>query len=141
MSPVSVAFRSTRGESFGLRGSLRHRRLSGHHRKLRAALAAAAILAQVHLFFVVELHHHDAPLVFSGGQSKATVQLAQFKASAKSDVICAACMLCRQGAIRPASSTLLPSRDLVAQNLSLRETFKYARLLPSRVTSRAPPLS
>jgi hypothetical protein len=90
---------------------------------------------------VVELHHHEAPLVFSGGQSKATAELAQCQASAKSDVICAACMLCRQGAIRPASSTLLPSRDLVAQKLSLREAFNFACLLPSRLTSRAPPLS
>ena len=120
---------------------MRHRRLSGHYCKLRAALVAAAILAQVQFFFVVELHHHEAQLVFSGGQCKAAVQLAQCKAPAKSDVICAACMLSRQGAIRPAGSTLLPSRDLVAQNLTLRETFKYARLLPSPVTPRAPPLS
>ena len=99
------------------------------------------MLAQLHLFFVVELHHHEAPLLFSGGQSKATAELAQCQASAKPDVICAACMLCRQGAVRPASSTLLPSRDLVAQKLSLREASKFARLLPSQLTSRAPPLS
>ena len=120
---------------------MRYRRLSGHDRKLRAVLVAAAIVAQVHLFFVVELHHHEAQLVLPGGKSKATAQLAQCQASAKSDVICAACVLCRQGAVRPASSTLLPSRDLAAQKLSLREAFKFARLLPSRVTSRAPPLS
>jgi len=118
-----------------------HRRLSGHYRKLRAALVAAAILAQVHLFLVVELHHHEAQLVFSGGQSKAEAQMAECQASAKPDVNCAACMMCRQGAVRPASSTLLPSRDPVARKLSLREAFKFARLLPSRLTSRAPPLS
>ena len=118
-----------------------HRRLSGHYRKLRTALVAAAILAQVHLFFVVELHHHDAQLLFSGGQSKATAQLAQCHAAAKSHVICAACMMCRQGAVRPASSKPLPSRFPVAQKLSLREAIKFARLLPSRLTSRAPPLS
>jgi hypothetical protein len=89
----------------------------------------------------VELHHHEAPLIFSGSQSKATAQLAQFQASAKPDVICAACMLSRQGAIRPASSTSLPSRDWVAQELSLREASKFARLLPSPLTSRAPPLA
>ena len=120
---------------------MHHRRLSGHYPKLRAALVAAAMVAQVHLFFVVELHHHEAQLVFSGGQSKGTAQLAQYQASAKSDVLCAACMMCRQGAIQPASSTPLPSRDLVAQKLSLREACKFARLLPSLVTSRAPPLS
>ena len=118
-----------------------HRGLPGHSRKLRAALVAAALVAQVHLFFVVELHHHEAQLVFSGVQSKATIRLAQGQASAKPDVICAACMLCRQGAIRPASSTLLPSRDLVVQKLSLTETFRFARLRLSQVTSRAPPLS
>ena len=120
---------------------MRYRKLPGHYRKLRAALVAAAIVAQAHLFFVVELHHHEAQLIFSGGQGKATAQLAQHQAPAKSDVICAACVLCRQGAVRPASSTLLPSRDAVAQNLSFRQTFKFARSLPSRLTSRAPPLS
>lgn len=117
------------------------RRLSGHYRKLRAALVAVALIAQVHLFVVVELHHHDIQFVPSPGQGQATAQLTQYQSPPKSDVICAACMLCRQGAVRPASSAVLPSRDLVAQKLCLTEAFKFARFLPSRLSSRDPPLS
>jgi len=99
-------------------------------------------MAQLHLFFVVELHHHEGQLVFPGGQGRATKHLAQYQAAPRCDVICAACLMCRQGSVRPAISALPPCRDSIAQKLSLRrEAFKLARLLPSRLSSRAPPIS
>jgi hypothetical protein len=95
----------------------------------------------LHLFFVVELHHHEGQFAVSEGRGQATAHLAQYQAAPKSDVICAACMMCRQGAIRPATSTLPPRRDSIAQKLSLTEAFEFGCLLPSRLSSRAPPLS
>jgi len=118
------------------------RGLSLHQRKLGALLAGAAIVAQLHLFFVVELHHHEGQLAFPAGQGQAARHLVQYQAAPKCDVICAACMMCRQGSVRPATSKLPLYRDSLAQKLSpRREAFKFARLLPSRLTSRAPPLS
>ena len=112
-----------------------------NHRKLRVALVGAAILAQIHLFFVVELHHHGAQFDLSGGQGQVKAQLTQCQASPKPDAICDACRLCRQGAVQLASSARLPFRDSVASELPAIEACKFARLSPSRVSSRAPPLS
>ena len=112
-----------------------------HHRKLRAVLVGAALLAQIHLFFVVELHHHGAQFDISGGQGQVKAQLTQCQASPKSEAICDACLVSRQGAAQLASSTCLPSRDSVALGLPSTEFSEIARLLPSSAPSRAPPLS
>jgi len=112
-----------------------------NHRKLRVALVGAAILAQIHLLFVVELHHHGAQLDLSGGQGQVTAQLTQCQASPKPDAICDACRLCRQGAVQLASSARVPFRGSVASELPATQARKFARLLPSRLSSRAPPLS
>ena len=124
-----------------LRAGLSPHRLSGNRRRFRAALAVAAFLAQVHLFFVVELHHHEGRLVLSERQGQVAAHLAKYQAAQKCDVICAACMMCRQGAVRPATSTLPPCRDSTAQKVSLIKTFKFSSSQPSRLSSRAPPLS
>jgi len=134
-----VVFASTTGQFPVIRAALRG--LSHHRRKLQAVLAEAALVAQLHLFFVVELHHHEGQLVFPEGQGQATTHLAQYQAAPKSDAFCAACTMCRQGAVRPATSILPPSRDSLEQKLPLTEAFKFSRLLPSRLSSRAPPLS
>jgi len=120
----------------------KRRTRSVQNRGLRVVLIGAAIVAQLHLFFVVELHHHGSgELALSGGQGRVSGRQAQWQACPEPNAICGACRVCRQGAVQLARSTRLPSTDSVALPFLVTEAVKFARLLPSRLSSRAPPLS
>ena len=111
----------------------------GKSRKVRAALVGVAILSQLHLFFVVDLHDHrsQSPLP----QSPVSAEWSQGHVSSAPDPICAACRVSQQGALQAADAVWLPSRDAVTQKLSAAEHPKFARRVPSPLSSRAPPLS
>ena len=125
----------------GARGASSHNMVVVQSRKLRAVLIGAAILAQLHLFFAEQLHHHGDQLALSGGQGQVTAQQTQLQSSPKPDPICEACRICLRGAVQLASPIRLPSIDSVALEFPVAEASKFARLLPSRLSSRAPPLS
>ena len=110
-------------------------------RGLRAALIGAAIVAQLHLFLVVELHHHGVQVPLSGGQGEVSAQLRQWHSSPEPDPICSACRVSRLGAVQLNSATPLPSPSYSSRKLLLSEAPQFAWRFPSRLSSRAPPLS
>jgi hypothetical protein len=112
-----------------------------HKRNLRSCLIGAAILAQLHLFFVVDLHHHGRLQPFDGGKSQASADLTQWHSSPAPNPICTVCRVSQQGAVQLASATPLPSRDSLTQRVPAQQTLNFIRRLPSRLSSRAPPLS
>jgi hypothetical protein len=111
------------------------------NRGLRAAVVLVSILAQLHLLFVVELHHHGDQFSLLGGRAQVSVQLSQWHSSSKPDPICDACQVARQGVVQPSSGTPLLGPDDSARKLELSEVLQFAWRSPSRLSSRAPPLS
>ena len=111
------------------------------NRGLRALVVLVAILAQLHLFFVVELHHHGNQFSLGGGQGYVSAQLRQWHSSPKPDPICGVCQVARHGATQPGSRTLLLGPDDSARKLEISETLQFAWRSSSRLSSRAPPLS
>ena len=111
------------------------------NRGLRAAVVLVAILAQLHLFLVVELHHHGNQFSLSGDRAQVSVQLGQRHLSPKPDPLCGACQVARHGAVRPIAGTPLVGPDDSARKLEPSESLQFARRLPSRLSSRAPPFA
>jgi hypothetical protein len=111
------------------------------NRGLRAAVVLVAILAQLHLFFVVELHHHGDQFSLSGGCAQVSVQLRQWHSSPKPDPICGVCQVARHGVVQPIGGTPLLAPDDSTRKLELSESLQFAWRSPSRLSSRAPPLS
>jgi predicted alternative tryptophan synthase beta-subunit len=69
---------------------------------LREVLVWAAVLVQVHLFFVGELHRHSVADLLSGIQAQAREGVGSAKATPDNNPLCAACQIARQGSIHPA---------------------------------------
>lgn len=111
------------------------------NRGLRAAVVLVAILAQLHLLFVVELHHHGDQFSRSGERAQVSVQLRQGHSSSKSDPICDACQVARHGTVQPNGATPLLAPDESTRKLELSEALQFAWRSPSRLSSRAPPHS
>jgi len=69
---------------------------------LRQLMVWAAVLVQVHLFFVVELHHHILADPLSGIQGPVREGAGSAKATPDNNPLCAACQIARQGSVHPA---------------------------------------
>jgi len=73
---------------------------------LRELMVWAAVLVQVHLFFVGELHRHSVADLVSGIQGQARAGVGSAKATPESKPLCAACQIARQGSVHPAPQSL-----------------------------------
>lgn len=69
---------------------------------LRKLMVWAAILVQVHLVFVGELHRHLVTDPLSGIQGQAREGVGVAPATADNNPLCAACQIVRQGSVQPA---------------------------------------
>ena len=69
---------------------------------LRELLVWAAVLVQVHLFFVVELHRHILADPLSGFQGPVREAVGRAQATPDNNPLCAACQIARQGSVHPA---------------------------------------
>jgi hypothetical protein len=111
----------------------------GENRKLRAALVGAAIVVQLHLLFVVNLHDHGSRCPFP--RTFASAELTQWHASPAPDLICAACRVSQQGALQLANATPLLCRDVLAGKLLVYGRLQVLSRFFAPLASRAPPLS
>jgi len=73
---------------------------------LRESMVWAAVLVQVHLFFVAELHHHILADPLSGMQGQAREGVGSAKVTPDDSPFCAACQIARQGSVHPAPQSL-----------------------------------
>jgi hypothetical protein len=69
---------------------------------LRELMVWAAVLVQVHLFFVGVLHRHLVADPLSGIQGQARETIGSTQATPDSNPLCAACQIARQGSVHPA---------------------------------------
>jgi hypothetical protein len=69
---------------------------------LRELMVWAAVLVQVHLFLVGELHRHIGADPLSGIQGQARQSVGPAQATADNNPLCAACQIARQGSVHPA---------------------------------------
>lgn len=108
---------------------------------LRELMVWAAVLVQVHLFFVGELHHHIVAGSLSGIQEQARDSLRSAQAATDNNPLCAACQIARQGSLHPAPQTLgvlLLSEE--RSNFSLPALY-FPSILQVPPSGRDPPLS
>src|SRR5579864_6351096 len=110
-------------------------------RRLRFVVAGATAVLQLHLFFVVELHNHNGQAEPVAGQSKTSVQSAQWQNSSAPDPICSACRISHQGALQLPGVSRLATRDSVAGNVRPPEALKFYQRFRTELSSRGPPLS
>jgi len=103
----------------------------------RVLTAVATGILQLHLFFVMELHHHSGE---PSSLSNHTVQTG-FQASPGADQPCPACQMARQGSISSAGHVLSPVRLNEVGNLPLEFPGKISNHSKERPYGRAPPLS
>ena len=73
---------------------------------LRKLMVWAAVLVQVHLFFVGELHRHLVADPVSGIQGPAREGVGPAQATPDNNPLCAACQIVRQGSVHPAPQSL-----------------------------------
>src|SRR5205823_12097340 len=109
-------------------------------KRAKTAIACAAVLLQLHLVLVLEIHRHSLdPANVSGSQRHALGRVTPTSDSNPLD--CPSCQIARHGAVQPAAfSTVFAI---------LSETAKVHQVLPIRPLSpglfvspgRAPPLS
>ena len=75
-------------------------------RLLRESMVWAAVLVQVHLFFVAELHRHGVADPLSGIQGQVREGVGPAKATPDNNPLCPACQIARQGSVHPAPQSL-----------------------------------
>ena len=105
-------------------------------RLARVLIAVATGVLQLHLFFVMELHHHEselAPYSNSDGQIG-------FHAIQDAGPPCPACQMARQGSIYPTTFVARPIRLNEVRVLSAVAPSKFSTLPKQRPSGRAPPL-
>lgn len=100
----------------------------------------AAVLLQLHLFFVVEIHNHKADSICGAMPSQlATIQPQPPANSPSVAQFCAACQIARQGLVGPPRNTLaalrLPEFNSRPQHVNL---FPFSGFR-FRLTGRSPP--
>jgi len=111
------------------------------HRIRRVSLVALGVLAQLHLFLVVQLHHHKvAPVAQVYGQPFST-GVAQQHTSAPADPVCPACQISHRSAIYPAVVANVPFTAGPARTLAPSSKITVPQTAALFSYGRAPPLS
>lgn len=82
---------------------MNHRSPSRRH-KSHLATAWLAALLQVHLFFILQLHHHRENYDAFAGADQTSAELRFQTLQPGSNPICMACQIARQAAVQPASA-------------------------------------
>jgi len=109
-----------------------------HSRRMaRLLIAVATGVLQLHLFFVMELHHHESE---QSPFSSSDIQTG-FHAVSADGQPCPACQMARQGSIYPTSIVARPIRLNEFRVLSIPTPSKFSNLPKERPSGRAPPLS
>jgi hypothetical protein len=98
----------------------KHRRLGRPHGNIWFAGLWMAVLLQVHIFFVLQLHQHRVALE-SISQSNSAGAIPSLHAIG---LLCPACQIARHGIVHPTGETLLSGRFL--------ETERVPGLSPTR---------
>ena len=104
----------------------------------------AAVVVQLHLLVVQDLHHHDAqgppgdsrqacPLTASGGPQ---IQVALSQGSP----LCAACQITRNGSVRVQLSNLTPFQSVQFGAVALPSALDFHPVPQLILTGRDPPL-
>jgi hypothetical protein len=108
-----------------------------HSRRMaRLLIAVATGVLQLHLFFVMELHHHESgPFPYSSSDN-----LTGFHSVSVDGQPCPACQMARQGSIYATSFVARPIRLNEIQVLSIQTPSKFSNLPKERPSGRAPPL-
>src|SRR5579862_1347307 len=102
----------------------------------RFTIIAVACLAQLHLFFVVQLHQHGSgPFPFSSRDLPVGFHDVQ-----DSGPPCPACQMARQGSIYPSTFVVRPIRLDELRVISAVNPSKFSFLPKERPLGRAPPL-
>jgi hypothetical protein len=78
------------------------------HRTCRAVTAGAAILVQLHLFFILQLHGHGSLTLLETYSISRRARHAQVEALEKPEPFCPACQIARHGSVYPAPSAVGP---------------------------------
>lgn len=111
-------------------------RTRSHRQLTRALVAVAAGLLQLHLFMVMELHHHQTEVPATSRHSvRATLESSQ-----GADTPCPACQIARQGSVNapPQGLALVePSKTL---SVSPARPVRYSDLPKARPSGRDPPV-
>ena len=102
----------------------------------RVLIAVASGVLQLHLFFVMELHHHESE---SSPLSSPDVQIG-FHGTQAPGPPCPACQMARQGSIYPSTFVTRPIRLNEVRVLSAVAPSKFSNLPKERPSGRAPPL-
>jgi hypothetical protein len=110
-----------------------------HYRRRRIAAVAIAIFAQLHLFFVLELHHHGADFVpFAQPNAASSIQK-HHQSGPVDDPACPACHICRQGSVQAQVASPVPSLSLEVQRVVLAPAVRFCSRFPVLVCGRSPP--
>src|SRR5260370_29069401 len=115
------------------------RKLARSHsrRMARLLIAVATGVLQLHLFFVMELHHHESgPYPFSSSDVRTG-----FHAVLEDGQPCPACQMARQGSIYPTSFVARPIGLNEFRVLPVTTPSKFSNLPKERPSARAPPHS
>src|SRR5579863_343682 len=115
------------------------RKTNPRHRQLpRLLMAVATGVLQLHLFFVIELHHHGAGSLLL--QSNDRVQLGYYPVQ---DAVptCPACQMARQGSVYPATRGSIPIRLDEVRVVSAISPVTFSYLQKEPPSGRAPPIS
>jgi hypothetical protein len=100
-----------------------------------------ALLAQVHLCFVLELHHHEIDALVSGTPRPAGLQGVQMQALPAPTPPCPVCHVARQGSIPGASAIVTPLLAPAVGAAPTPTTPHYSLLAANNLATRDPPLS
>jgi hypothetical protein len=95
------------------------------HRTVHLLTAWFAVLVQLHIFLVLELHHHLLGSRFLRDAATASTSLAKSRSAPAPRPICPACQVARQGSIQPAVEGLA--------SLSLQALWAALPAVPSSI--------
>jgi hypothetical protein len=108
---------------------------------LRESMVWAAVLVQVHLFFVGELHHHILADPLSGIQGQAREGVGSAKVTPDDSPLCAACQIARQGSVHPAPQSLGVLRLSEERSNPSSPALYFSSVFQVPPSGRDPPLS
>ena len=108
---------------------------------LRGLMAWAAVVVQVHLFFVVELHRHTVADPLSGIQGQRAEAVGSAQASPDSSPLCSACQIARQGSVHPAPQSLGLLHLFVQRSNPSTPALYFPSIVQVPLSGRDPPRS
>jgi len=108
---------------------------------LRNLTVWAAVLVQIHLFFVGELHRHLAAEPLPGIQGTAYEVIGQAQAAPENSPLCAACQISRQGSVQPTPQSLGIQHLFKERSRTTTLAFYFPSTIKVPASGRDPPRS